>query len=923
MRFIPRGGDIELLVRVLLLTRLYWLLILGFFLVSMLATPLTLLSPIPLKIVADVLVGKEALPSLFSPLVPDELESSETRLIALAAVLFVLVALLRQTQELARMLLYTFIGERLTLEFRSRLFAQVQRMSLAYHDTQGTADSVYRIQYDATAIQSLAIEGVIPFLSASFTLVAMLYVIFAIDWQLAIAALAAAPVMLILTRIYQARLRQRARSVKRLESSAMEIIQEVLGSLRVVKAFGQEEREEDRFYGRAEDGVQSRIGLSAMEGIFGLLIGVTTAGVGAIVLYIGALHVHSGALTLGELLLVMGYLSLLYDPLKSASKRIGKMQSSLASAERAFHLLDQAPDVQERLDAKPLTRATGDIGFRQVSFGYDPEAQVLSDVSFRLEPGQRLGVYGVTGAGKTTLISLLTRLYDANRGEITLDGVDIRDYKVADLRNQFAVVLQEPLLFSTTIAENITYARPGATFEQVVEAAIAANAHDFIESLSDGYETIVGERGMRLSGGERQRVALARAFLKDAPVLVLDEPTSSVDHQTEAAIIAAMKRLMAGRTTIMIAHRLSTLDECDRWLELLPGGKTRVTNQPPSGARRHAPRRKTPLEPHHPAAKAWSQIGGNLSHLRAVAPVERRHEFAVNLRKSLVYRLEGAGESGADVIAKKCRREYGLLERTVYERVLPKLSVPYPRLLGMASDDDDASCWLFLDDAGNEAYSPRHPKHRIIAGRWLGALHASTASLPSDVPLPDRGPAHYLRHLRLARDTISDNLNNPALDEGQRCELQRIISKCDYVEFEWWRIEQFCQDIPTTLVHGDFVGKNVRVRNGSTAIEILPFDWEHAGRGVPAVDLAQAAFSSTSFLANPDLDAYWATTQWTGLGFEAVQRLAVYGTIFRCLAALNWESHRLAYEWVEWPVKNMIHYEAELAEAVQVVGWRE
>src|SRR3990170_4792641 len=261
----------------------------------------------------------------------------------------------------------------------------------------------------------------------------------------------------------------------------------------------------------------------------------------------------------------------------------------------------------------------------------------------------------------------------------------------------------------------------------------------------------------------------------------------------------------------------------------------------------------------HPAARAWARISVGLSNLRAVVPVERRQ---VSLRKSSVYRLEGVGESGAAVIAKKCRRQYGLLERTIYELVLPNLSVSYPRFLGMAGDDDEISCWLFIEDAGNEAYSPLHSTHRTMAGRWLGALHASTTSLPSDLPLPDRGPVHYLRHLRSARDTIRENLNNPALD------------------------------------------------------------WEHAGRGIPAVDLAQAAFSSTTFLANPDLDAYWATVQWTRLGFEAVQRLAVYGTVFRCLAALHWESLRLAYESVEWPVKNMTLYEAELAKAVQAAGWR-
>ena len=917
MRLIPRGGDIGLMFRVMLLARSYWALILLFFIVSMLATPLTLLAPIPLKIVADVLVQKQALPGFLSPLVPDAINSSETRLIAFAAVLFVLVAFLRQTQDLARTLLDTYIGERLTLRFRSQLFSQVQRMSLAYHDSQGTADSVYRIQWDAMAIQDLAIDGMIPFLSASFTLVSMIYVVLAIDWQLGVAALAAGPVLLVLTRVYQTRLRQRARTVKRLESSAMGVIQEVLGALRVVKAFGQEGREEERFYGRAEDGVQARVGLSAMEGFFGLLIGLTTAAVTAVVLYIGALHVQSGKLTLGELLLVMGYLTQLYDPLRSASKRIGKMQSSLASAERAFQLLDQAPDVEERVDAQPLERANGDIRFEEVSFGYDTSAPVLSEVSLELRPGERIGVYGVTGAGKTTLISLLTRLYDPNEGGILLDGVDIRDYRVADLRKQFAVVLQEPVLFSTTIAENIAYACPGATFEELVTAAKAADAHDFITSLPDGYETIVGERGMRLSGGERQRVALARAFLKDAPILVLDEPTSSVDHQTEATIIAAMERLMAGRTTIMIAHRLTTLGNCDRWLELLPGGKTRATCKPPSGVRRHAARRSAPREARHPAARAWAQIGQGLSNPRAVTQVEPPE---VGFPKSTIYRLEGAGECGATVIAKKCRRQRGQIERTIYELVLPKLSLPYPRFLGMANDDD-GSCWLFLEDAGDEAYSPLDPKHRVVAGHWLGALHSSTTSLPSDVPLPDRGPAYYLGHLTAARDLIRANLDNPALDKDQRCQLQRIIMNCDFIESEWWRLEQFCQPIPTTLVHGDFIGKNVRMRSGATSFEILPFDWEHAGIGVPAVDLAQARYSSTTFLANPDLSEYWMTTEWTKLGYETVLQLATYGTIFRCLAALHWESHKLASEWVEWPVKNMTLYEAELAEAVYASGW--
>jgi ATP-binding cassette subfamily B protein len=244
------------------------------------------------------------------------------------------------------------------------------------------------------------------------------------------------------------------------------------------------------------------------------------------------------------------------------------MQSSLASMHRAFDLLDEMPEVTERPQAHPLKRATGAIEFRQVGFSYDNRHLVLRRVSFAIRAGTRLGISGRTGAGKSTLLSLLMRFYDPTTGKVLLDGMDLRDYKLADLRNQFALVLQEPVLFSASIAENIAYGRPEAHFEAIVAASTAANAHDFIVDLPDGYNTLVGERGMRLSGGERQRIALARAFLKDAPILILDEPTSAVDTATEAAIMGAMERLMAGRTTLMIAHRLSTLDACDARIEI-------------------------------------------------------------------------------------------------------------------------------------------------------------------------------------------------------------------------------------------------------------------------------------------------------------------------------------------------------------------
>jgi ABC-type multidrug transport system ATPase subunit len=267
------------------------------------------------------------------------------------------------------------------------------------------------------------------------------------------------------------------------------------------------------------------------------------------------------------------------------SQKTADLQESLASAERAMELLGRAPDVPEKSGAQSLVRASGAVAFCNASFAYRDSSPVLQDVSFEVEPGTRVGISGTTGAGKSTLMNLLTRFYDPTAGQILLDGVDLRDYKLADLRNQFAIVLQEPVLFSTSIAENIAYARPDASEEEIVEAAKAANAHEFITSLPGGYESRVGERGMSLSGGERQRIALARAFLKDAPILILDEPTSSVDTKTEAAIMEAMERLMRGRTAFMIAHRLDTLANCDVRLEIEDGRVVRFEhNTPAAGA---------------------------------------------------------------------------------------------------------------------------------------------------------------------------------------------------------------------------------------------------------------------------------------------------------------------------------------------------
>jgi ATP-binding cassette subfamily B protein len=532
-------------------------------LLSLLSTPLTLLTPLPLKIAVDSVLGTEPLPEFLKTLLPVTITASSTAMLVFATGLLVAVALLSQLQELGNSLLQTYTAEKLVLAFRARLFRHVQRLSLSYHDLKGTSDSTYRIQYDASAIQYIAIDGVIPFITASFTLTSMLYIIFRLDWQLALVALVVSPVLFMVARIYRRQLRHKSRQVKKLESSALSVVQEVLTALRVVKAFGQEDREQERFVRRSGEGMWARISLSLAEGGLGLLLGLTTAVGTAAVLFIGVRNVQAGTLTVGELLLVMGYISQRYNPLKTSSRKRATLQSHLASAERAFALLDEAPDVFEKPNAQTITRARGNVELCNVSFSYDGAQPVLANISVNVPAGTRVGIGGRTGAGKTTLMSLLTRFYDPTAGQILLDGVDLRDYKLADLRNQFSIVLQEPVLFSTSIAENIAYARPDAGEKDIIKAAQAANAHEFITGLPDGYNTLVGERGMRLSGGERQRVALARAFLKDAPILILDEPTSSVDMRTEAGIMEAMERLMVGRTTFMIAHRLSTLETCD------------------------------------------------------------------------------------------------------------------------------------------------------------------------------------------------------------------------------------------------------------------------------------------------------------------------------------------------------------------------
>jgi ATP-binding cassette subfamily B protein/subfamily B ATP-binding cassette protein MsbA len=410
---------------------------------------------------------------------------------------------------------------------------------------------------------------VVPGMAQSLlTLIGMICISLYLDWTLALLSLTVVPFLYYSVGYYVRHIKDRLYHVKEMEGQSLSIIHEALSMIRVIVAFGRENHEHLRYREQGRKAVDARVRLTVRQTVFSLAVDTVTAAGTALVMCVGAYHVLNRQLSLGDLYVILGYIAAVYKPLETISTTVGSLQDVFISLKMAYDVLDTVPEIQDAPDAVPLGRARGAIAYRDVGFSYSGRVDTLRDISFEAEAGEVVAVVGPTGAGKTTLISLLPRFYDAKVGQIFLDGVDIRRLTLQSLREQISIVLQEPLLFSGSIRDNIRYGRLEATEEEVVEAAQAANAHDFIMKLPQQYDTELGERGAKLSGGERQRIAVARAFLKNAPILILDEPTSSIDSKTEAVILDALDRLMEGRTTFMIAHRLSTVRRADRILVL-------------------------------------------------------------------------------------------------------------------------------------------------------------------------------------------------------------------------------------------------------------------------------------------------------------------------------------------------------------------
>jgi ATP-binding cassette subfamily B protein len=467
--------------------------------------------------------------------------------------------------------LFVKIGLQALLKLRTDLYAYLQSLSLKYHDARRSADSSFRVAYDSQAIQTIYNKGFTNLFASVITLLGTFVVMVRLDWKLTLLSLAIVPLIVGAIYFFAHRIRRESTSIQEQESAVLAQAQEGLSSIRMVHAFGREDFEVRQFHQQARQSLQANLRLTLTNVNSALVISTLMVVGTAAMYYVGTLHVLAGTLTLGSLLVFSAYLLMLYQPLESLTYTTWAMEGATAGAKRCFEILDRQDDVTDSLGAVAISSAKGAIAFNSVSFGYTEDRYVLRDVDLRIDPNQIVGLVGGTGAGKSTLLSLVPRFYDPTAGSIALDDRDLREITKKSLRAQIAIVLQDTLLFSTSVRENIAYGRPDATDDEIVEAARRAQADDFIRQLPNGYASLVGERGGHLSVGQRQRIGIARAFLKNAPMLLLDEPTSALDPTTESAIMETIKDLMRGRTTLIATHRLATIHGLDQIIVLEHG----------------------------------------------------------------------------------------------------------------------------------------------------------------------------------------------------------------------------------------------------------------------------------------------------------------------------------------------------------------
>ncbi len=533
----------------------------------------SLLQPWPLKIVLDSVIGPQSSPWRLDALA-GVFNSGHPKmaLLVLLCVGLLLVDLIMGVLMVISTYVLVAIGLRMVFKLRCRLFAHVQKLSLRFHDTTTVGDSLYRVTWDSYCVQSVFNSGLIPAITSGAKLAGIAVIMLFCDWSVALVTLGVSAPLMLLIRFMDKPMTEHSMRVHERESEISTRVQETLSGIRAVQAFGQEMRESERFRLHAESSLRANLRLTVIQTLSQALVGLLlAAGTSAIVL-IGAWRVLQHRLTAGDVVLIVSYVAMLFKPLETLAYTAANVQGAVAGGRRVFKILDAQPDVRDAPGAADLPgRASGTIRFDGIRFAYREGEDVLRDVTVDIPAGATYALVGPSGAGKTTLVSLVMRFYDPASGRILLDDRDLRKLTLRSLRSNIALVLQDPVLFCSSIGENIAYGRPTATHQQIESAAKSAGAHEFITVLPEGYDTQIGERGASLSGGQRQRIAIARAFLKDAPVLIMDEPTSALDAESEGQLLAAMQRLKEGRTTLIIAHRLSTIRAADRILVMKDG----------------------------------------------------------------------------------------------------------------------------------------------------------------------------------------------------------------------------------------------------------------------------------------------------------------------------------------------------------------
>ena len=522
-------------------------------LLSLIGIGLNLLKPWPFKIIVDDFLRPNPTP-------PGDWHTW----IPLLCLALVVIQFLWGLVNWITNYIFVKIGLQALLKLRTDLYAYLQSLSLKYHDVRRSSDSSFRVAYDSQSIQTIYNKGFTGIFGSVITLIGTFAIMVRLDWQLTLLSLGIVPLIIVAIYFFAHRIRRESTFIQEQESAVLAQAQEGLSSIRMVHAFGREQFEVMQFHQQARQSLQANLRLTLTNVNSALVISTLMVFGTAAMYYVGTLHVLAGTLTLGTLLVFSAYLLMLYQPLESITYTAWAMEGATAGAKRCFEVLDREDDVVDSPNAVAIESAKGAIGFHNVSFGYAQDRQVLHAVDLRIEPNQMIAIVGGTGAGKSTLLSLVPRFYDPTSGSVTLDGRDVREVKKKPLRAQIGIVLQDTLLFSTTIRENIAYGRPEATDDEIIDAAKRAQADEFIQQLPNGYGSTVGERGGQLSVGQRQRIGTARAFLKNAPVLLLDEPTSALDPATEAAIMETIKELMRGRTTLIATHRLATIHDVDR-----------------------------------------------------------------------------------------------------------------------------------------------------------------------------------------------------------------------------------------------------------------------------------------------------------------------------------------------------------------------